>query len=236
MLKAVFFDLDGTLLPFDEQHFIEVYFKLLCKKIIPLGYEQQAFVNNIWKGTKLMYLNDGSKTNEEVFWDFFKTVYGDKVIKDKPYFDEFYTNEFKEIHEIINPNPKAKEIVQTIKNELNLPIILATNPIFPLDGTLTRMAAVNLYQDDFAYITSYENSSYSKPNPNYFQALLDKFNLKSDEVILFGNSEEEDYLCTKQIGIETYLVGDYIIKAKQEVNAPHLCFDEIIPTIKKHMA
>ena len=30
--RAVLFDLDGTLLPMDNEYFIQVYFKLLCKK------------------------------------------------------------------------------------------------------------------------------------------------------------------------------------------------------------
>jgi FMN phosphatase YigB (HAD superfamily) len=54
------------------------------------------------------------------------------------------------------------------------------------------MSFNDLYEDDFDYITSYENSNYTKPNPMYFQILLDEFNLKPEEVILFGNNEYED--------------------------------------------
>ena len=32
MLKAILFDLDGTLLPMNEEEFTKGYFKLLCKK------------------------------------------------------------------------------------------------------------------------------------------------------------------------------------------------------------
>jgi len=41
-LKAVLFDLDGTLLPMDQDVFTKGYFKLLAKKLVPHGYEPEA--------------------------------------------------------------------------------------------------------------------------------------------------------------------------------------------------
>ena len=60
MLKAVLFDLDGTLLPMDQDLFTEGYFKLLAKKAAPRGYEPGALVQAIWRGTGAMVNNDGS--------------------------------------------------------------------------------------------------------------------------------------------------------------------------------
>ena len=82
MLKAVFFDLDGTLLPLNEEEFTKIYFGLLSKRMIPLGYEPEELISVIWAGTKAMYKNDGIKTNEEVFWDVFKSHYGIEKMKD----------------------------------------------------------------------------------------------------------------------------------------------------------
>ena len=39
--KAVLFDLDGTLLPMDQDAFTKGYFKLLAKKLSPHGYEPE---------------------------------------------------------------------------------------------------------------------------------------------------------------------------------------------------
>ena len=85
MLKAVFFDLDGTLLPLNEEKFLELYFKLICKRMAPLGYVSEELVKVIWAGTKNMYLNDGSKTNEEVFWQEFERHYGKDKLVDKAF-------------------------------------------------------------------------------------------------------------------------------------------------------
>ena len=45
MLKAVLFDLDGTLLPMDEEKFTKGYFGMLCQKLAPFGYDSEELVN-----------------------------------------------------------------------------------------------------------------------------------------------------------------------------------------------
>ena len=69
-------------------------------------------MQTIWKGTKAMFENDGSKMNIDVFWEEFSKEYGDEKLVDRPYFDEFYVNEFKQTKEVCFDNPYAKEIVE----------------------------------------------------------------------------------------------------------------------------
>lgn len=232
MIKAVFFDLDGTLLPMDEEKFTNVYFHLLCEKVLPLGYEKNKLISTILNGTKLMYENDGSKTNEEVFWDYFTTVYGKEKLKDKEVFDNFYVNEFRKVKEMCESNPLAKKIVKYAKENFSY-VILATNPIFPLEGTKTRMSFVSLEEEDFDFVTAYENFSYCKPNKMYFLKILEKFNLKPEEVIFFGNNTIEDKKCAESVKIKTYLVGDYIINKNDYLkNYNVLKMEDVIPTLK----
>ncbi len=233
MLKAVFFDLDGTLLPMDEERFVKIYFKFLYEHIKHRGYfEENKFYQDIFTGVKLMMKNDGSKTNEDVFWEFFKNEYGDKVLEDIPLFEEFYINQFKQTKVACEENPLAKDIVSFVKNN-NLHCVLSTNPIFPRVGTITRMSFIDLVEDDFDYITAYENSSYAKPNPMYFKTLLDKFELKPDEVILFGNNTKEDFECARQAGIKCYLVGNHIIGNMSDFDI--IDMKDIIPTIQSYL-
>lgn len=235
MLKAVFFDLDGTLLPLNEEEFTKIYFGLLSKRMIPLGYEPEELISVIWAGTKAMYKNDGSKTNEEVFWDVFKSHYGIEKMKDKEYIDEFYTNEFRKTKESCEENPLAKDIISFCKDN-NLLVVLSTNPIFPKTGTMTRMSYIGLNEEDFDYVTYYENSSYCKPNPMYFKKLLNKFNLKPEEVIVFGNNTYEDGECAKFCGIECFMVGNYVINSpKTNTQFEHVLMEKVIDKIKKYL-
>ena len=235
MLKAVFFDLDGTLLPLDEDKFLKIYFGMLCKRMAPLGYEPEKLVEAVWTGTKAMYKNDGSKTNEEVFWDAFVNIYGKEALKDREYLDAFYTNEFKLVKSSCQENPFVREIIKCCKDN-GLLTILSTNPIFPRIGTLTRMDFIGLNEDDFDYITTYENSNYSKPNPKYFKMLLDKFNLQPSEVILFGNNTYEDGDCSNAVGIKCYMVGDFVIHHENTAQEyDHIKISDVVDTIKKYL-
>ena len=234
MLKAIFFDLDGTLLPLNEDLFIKVYFRELAKKLYPLGYESNKLIDVIWKGTILMMQNDGSKTNEEVFWSYFKERYGEEKLNDKEYIDSFYTNEFKETIKVCKENPYVKDILKFCKDN-NLITILSTNPIFPKQGTLTRMSYIGLNESDFDYVTTYEDSRYCKPNPMYFKTLLEKFNLQPEEVLVFGNNTYEDGDCSKACDIKCYMVGDFIIKSdKAKYHYEHINMDEVISTIRQY--
>lgn len=235
MIKAVFFDLDGTLLPLDEDKFTKYYFTLLCERMARLNYKAEELVDVIWTGTKAMYQNDGSKTNEEVFWQVFKAHYGEEKLVDKAFIDAFYVNEFKNTINVCKENSLAKEIIKFC-NDNKLLTVLSTNPIFPKVGTLTRMGFVNLKEEDFTYITSYENSRYTKPNPKYFKEILDKLNLKPDEVILFGNNTYEDGECSYACGIKCYMVGDFIINHPKATNLfEHIQMNKVIDKIKEHI-
>ena len=47
MITTVLFDLDGTLLPMDQDAFTRSYFKLLAAKLAPRGYEPKQLVEAV---------------------------------------------------------------------------------------------------------------------------------------------------------------------------------------------
>ncbi len=230
-IKAIFFDLDGTLLPMDEDEFTNGYFGFLCKKAYPFGYDKDALIKTVWGGTKLMWKNDGVKTNEEVFWNFFKTVYGEEKLKDKEIFNDFYTNEFKNAKIFCGENAYARQIIDLAKSK-NLKLVLSSNPVFPRCGMISRMGFVGLNENDFDYITSYENSHYCKPNPKYFEEILNVTGLKAEEVILFGNSEVEDIEPSSACGIKGYLIGDCVKFKSENSTLKVLTYPEVLTLIK----
>ena len=63
MMQAIFFDMDGTLLPMDLEGFTKVYFKGLCGALCPLGIAPDKLVEVVWAGTKAMVKSDGSMSN-----------------------------------------------------------------------------------------------------------------------------------------------------------------------------
>ena len=209
--KAIFFDMDGTLLPMDTDKFTKYYFSLLCKKVYPLGVNPDGMVKSLWAGVEAMVRNDGSRMNKDVFWDTFKNYVSVDRNVIEPVCEEFYSVEFRQVKEVLGDNPLAKKAVDLAHEKADL-VILATNPLFPFPAQDTRMDFVGLNRNDFDFITAYENSMFAKPNPAYFKWLLDKYELKGEEVLMVGNDEKEDMWAASTVGIDTYLVTDTVIR------------------------
>ena len=170
-MKAVLFDLDGTLLPMDQDEFVKAYFGLLAKRLAPLGYEPGKLQKVFWAGVGAMVKNDGSCTNEEAFWKVFLAAYGEDALKDKPYIDEFYKNEFNKVQAVCGYAISAKAVIEQVK-EKGYVCILATNPLFPHTATENRIRWAGLQPEDFVLYTTYENCHYCKPNPKYYEEIL----------------------------------------------------------------
>ena len=208
-IKAILFDLDGTLLPMDQDVFVQSYFKLLAARMAPFGYEPTKLVESIWAGTAAMIRNDGSRSNEQAFWDKFTELYGPDALKDKPTIDAFYSNEFNGAKEVCGFAPMARTVIDRVKASGRL-AVLATNPIFPAVATENRIRWAGLSPEDFALYTTYENSSYCKPNPKYFAEILDKLGLQPEECVMVGNDATED-LAAAKLGIPVFLLTDCLI-------------------------
>lgn len=213
-VKTVLFDLDGTLLPMDQEKFVNSYFQMLAGKIVPLGYEPKALVNGIWAGTEAMVTNDGSITNEDAFWKKFAEIFGERVYADKPVFDNFYQNEFNMAASVCGFNPKAGEVVRNLKNA-GIPVGLATNPIFPRNATENRIRWTRLDPSDFMFYTTYEDCRYCKPNPEYYREILRKYDLKPEECLMVGNDISED-MAAESLGMKVFLLTDCLINKDQE--------------------
>ena len=55
------FDLDGTLLPFVQDEFVKLYFKGLCTKLAPLGYDPNKLVKVVCAARKFLSKGDRVK-------------------------------------------------------------------------------------------------------------------------------------------------------------------------------
>ncbi|MBO7364535.1 MAG: HAD family hydrolase [Lachnospiraceae bacterium] len=223
--KTVLFDLDGTLLPMDQDVFMKAYFKGISGKAAPFGYDPASLVQNIWKGTYAMVKNDGSASNEDVFWNVFNGFYDFPV--DKDIFNRFYENEFDEVRLSCGFTPDAAALVRRLK-DAGCGVILASNPLFPMTAQQHRMMWAGLDPSDFDYITSYENSRYCKPNPDYYREIASKCGLNPAECLMVGNDAGEDLPAAKA-GFHVFLLTDCLInKQGTDCDAlPHGGFPEL---------
>lgn len=216
-IKAVLFDLDGTLLPMDQEEFIRAYFGGLAAKLVPHGYDPEKLTKAIWYATGEMIKNDSGEVNQKIFWKAFSKLLGDGVYDDEPLFDEFYHNGFQKVKEVCGYNENAAKFVHFIK-EKGIRTILATNPLFPSIATESRIRWAGLEPEDFEYYTTYENSGYCKPNLKYYGEILSKTNLRPQECLMVGNDVGED-MVTLKLGMKVFLLTDNLInKTNEDIN------------------
>lgn len=231
-IKAILFDLDGTLLPMDQETFLKAYIGGLAKAAEPHGYEPMTITSSILAGTTAMLKNDGEKTNEAVFWDALAKIYGEAVRKDIHIFDEFYQTDFQKIKDVCGFAPQAATVISKIK-EKGLRVALATTPLFPTIATESRIRWAGLDPNDFEMFTTYETSKYSKPNLNYYKEVLSELELEPEECLMVGNDAADDMVVTK-LGMDAFLLTDCLINTKnQDISIyPQGGFDELMSYIE----
>lgn len=231
-MKAIFFDLDGTLLPLDEKLFVDIYFTELSKVFSEYNIESNKLVEAIWTATHEIIKNDGKRTNEEAFWEKFKSIINIDLSNVKEVLEKFYANEFfTKLKKCSTENNLAKVAVNLAKKN-GRKVVLATNPVFPIDA-LVRLKWTGLDIDDFDYVTHYSNSSFSKPNPKYYLDLCKKLDVEPKECLMIGNDERQDIFAASSAGMNCYLVTDYLYTYPEcKVNCEKGSFKDLIEKLK----
>lgn len=230
-LKAVFFDLDGTLLPFDRKAFEKGYGQIIYQTFLD-HEDPMKVVKVVMASVKAMTQNHGPTTNEQVFLDYFMKTMNDHCLT--YYMDKFmdmYATSFNQLKAICEFEPLAKPLVDMVKS-YGLTTVLATNPLFPQIATYARCSWSGVDPKTFDFITTYENSISAKPDPHYFNWLVDHLGLTTDEVILVGNDCIEDGAAL-QCGIDVFLVDRYLEHGELKDQMPYVgTMAQVMETLK----
>ena len=225
--KAILFDLDGTLLPMDNDEFTRGYFGLLYKTVSPLGYEKSSFVDAMWKGVASMVKNTTDKFNDERFWEVFSSLLGSQVLDHIPSFDKFYTEQFNDAKALTKPTQLAKKAVEAARLKAEK-VVLATNPFFPPVAVKARLNWAGLSENDFDHVTHYSNSKRCKPNPDYYLEVANAIGVIPSECLMIGNNAQEDIEAAQAVGMDTYLITDCLISSGNIPDTKKGTFEELV--------
>ncbi len=229
--EAILFDLDGTLLPMDNDEFMRCYFYHLHKVVEPYGYTMDGFVKAMWSGVEAMARNKTDRLNSECFWEVFASVLGNDVLEHIPEIDAFYLGEFENVKKTTSCTPLAREAVRLAKEKAGK-VVLATNPYFPEVAVRKRIEWAGLNWEDFDLVTFYDNSTRCKPNPEYYLEIAKKIGVKPSDCLMVGNNAKEDIKASQAVGLDTFLITDCLIATIEIPETKKGSFAELIEFLK----
>jgi len=209
VIKNIIFDLDGTLINTKQDVFNKRFFEIVYKRFEEEGYKGKQICEVMMEGISLMLKNDGKDSNENIFIKNLIKETNISIDKLNNIFKKFYDSDYDLLKDCVNKIEVTNTIIETLK-EKGYNLILATNPLFPKIAIEKRARWGNIDCSNFSYITSYENSSYCKPNINYYKEIIDKNNLKNEETIMIGNDLIED-LVIEELNIPCYINTDNMV-------------------------
>jgi len=211
MKKVFLFDLDSTLLEMNQDFYLKYYFEDIYNIASKNISDPKEFMKYFDMAAYALFSNDGSISNEELFWQVMNQK--NDYSKFMDLFDDYYKYDYNKLQfKLVKKTGFAKKIVDYL-NSKGYILILATQPVFPKIATINRMKWADLEESDFKYISTYENSHYCKPKWDYYTEILNKLNIKPEECIMIGNDIYDDFHHLPE-EIDKYLITDYLINNK----------------------
>ncbi|MBN1153883.1 HAD family hydrolase, partial [candidate division KSB1 bacterium] len=203
--EAILFDLDNTLILFDENDFFRKYTSALTSFFADM-IEPTLFVKRLLDSTQQMVYNNGLTLNI----DFFMNSFTDGLDLDTAVllerFDQFYMEKFNQLSSVAKPIDHASDVVTDLARK-GYRLVIASNPLLPLEAQWMRMKWAGVADIDYDLVTGIDNSSFCKPRIEYYHEICRKINLPPATCLMVGNDPYNDIIAST-IGMSTYLTTD----------------------------
>lgn len=209
-IRAVLFDLDGTLLQVEMNDFIPRYITGLSACFSDL-VSPKKFKKKFLGGIRELILgpSDGT-TNEERLLAVLERDLDLSAQEFHLRLDAFREQGTAALADMVTAIPHAAEVVEFCRTQGQI-VVLATNPVFPRFMVDARRDWSGLGNVHFDHVTSYENSSYCKPNPSYFEEVAEQIGVLPSQCLMVGNDSSHD-LAAMGAGMTTFLVDTFLVE------------------------
>lgn len=202
MSRAVFWDLDGTLLRWKSSwvipRIVAARYLRYLREGYPLGGLRallaylSLFRSVDPDGLKATFARRVTRVtglDEEEFW-----------IQE----EAFSQGDLRPLCTWIEPVPEARDLVQSLEAQGAIQVA-ATNPNMLQSFQVQRLAWAGYDLGAFAWVTGLDVSSRLKPHPSFYQDILDQLNLRPEDCLMVGNDPQKD-LTAAELGIPVFLL------------------------------
>ncbi|NOY14005.1 MAG: HAD family hydrolase [Deltaproteobacteria bacterium] len=153
---------------------------------------------------------DGLMTNEQRLYSTLQQQLAIPEAALRDSFRSFAADGLDTLQELVRPIPLARKILHGCQAR-GVPLVLATNPVFPEFMIQARLRWGNLGDISFNYLTSFENSCFCKPQPEYFREVATQLGVAPERCLMVGNDTSHD-LSAVAVGMKTFLVDTWIVE------------------------
>ncbi|MFX1266042.1 MAG: HAD family hydrolase [Promethearchaeota archaeon] len=211
-IKAVLFDLGGTLLNFNWEHPAEIYQKVLASLGISKSFDEAktAFLNAEKEAEELGLFSSLGKMDQEEY----SLQWGALVLKHLGITE-------KELVRIVRSKwydftnftlfPEVKDVLLELRQRgLKLGLVSTGYE----EAIHKDLRDLNLEKSTFDIIVGVDTAKCMKPHPDVFHYALRKLKVRPDEAMFVGDDVELDYEGAENVGMYA-LLADRTEKQKQ---------------------
>ncbi len=209
-IQAILFDLDGTLVDVDMNRFVPIYLRRLTEYMSSQVSPVRA-TQSLHHAVAAMFANtDASRTLESILFEVMETELSVSPELYTACLEQFCQNDLEALRSLVTGHPLSSQLIESSLAR-GWKVVLATNPIFPRVVVDARLNWGELNGDAFHHVTAYETAHFCKPNPQFFEEILDLLQTPAEACLMVGNDTLHD-LSASQVGMQTCLLTPWRIK------------------------
>jgi HAD superfamily hydrolase (TIGR01549 family) len=209
MIKAVLLDLDNTLLGNPDDLFAMEYLARV-DGFFSDRWGYPALSRVILQGIhNINHARDMGQTNIGYMLDLIADATGKSTDDIRADFAEFYQTAYPRLRDCTQTVQLAEALVNELKKQ-GYAIVIATNPLYPVEAIQQRLTWAGLSDDlgDYALVTHAGNMHFAKPDPAYYAEIVARVGVEPDEALMVGDSLRNDIEPARQVGLHTFHITD----------------------------
>jgi len=191
---------------YDEPAFFVRYFQRLESDFADL-MPGDTLRERLIRAMAALSCSDGQQTNDRFFMRHLAD--GLTVSQDDLWqrFLRFYANAYAELKPSDGRAPEGMRAVLAFLAEARVPLVLATNPVFPEIALLRRLTWIGLDAKPFTTLTAMERMNFIKPRAGYYRQIARMLGLSPERCLMVGNDPVNDGAAART-GMRVYLTTD----------------------------